>query len=261
MGVSAITAMVFSLDFVAIGADLRHSSSRMNSNSMPSTFWTFWEILRDPQLFSRVQAEVKGCALDSLNSKNVDFDLMKLCNQPLLQSVYAETLRLRTAVYIIRKPEFQDAQVGQYTVPKDKMMVISSHMAHMDKRNFNTGVQESHPIEHFWADRFLIYPKATEPTDRLTETTRETGSMLQKPKFSLNGMSGAWIPFGGGIHQCPGRHWVKLQILSSFALFCSAFEIELLDPATDPQMNMAKYGLGAMGPKNPTPFRIRRKRA
>lgn len=227
---------------------------------MPSTFWTFWEILRDPQLFSRVHAEVNECVLDSSTSSNVDFDLMKLCNQPLLQSVYAETLRLRTAVYIIRKPEFQDVQIGKYTVLKDKMIVISSHMAHMDKRNFSTGTQESHPIERFWADRFLTYPRTTEPTDRGTDTSREPDTAPQRPKFSLNGMAGAWIPYGGGIHQCPGRHWVKIQILSSFALFCSAFDIELLNPALDPQMNTAKYGLGAMGPKNQTPFRIRRKR-
>ena len=222
---------------------------------MPSTFWTFWEILRDPQLFDRVRSEVDACALTPSTPGKTEFDLAKLCNQPLLQSIYAETLRLRTAVYIIRKPEFNDAQIGPYTIPKDKMIVISSHMAHMDARNFNTGgPSEARPIDTFWADRFLTYPKDTRdiPSDAETKP--------QAPKFSLNGMAGAWIPFGGGIHQCPGRHWVKLQIISSFAMMSSAFEIELLEPERDPQMNMAKYGLGAMGPKGQTPFRIRRRR-
>ena len=221
---------------------------------MPSTFWTFWEILRDPQLFARVRSEVDACALNPSTPENLEFDLTKLCNQPLLQSIYAETLRLRTAVYIIRKPEFQGAPVGDYKIPKDKMIVISSHMAHMDKRNFNTGPEESRPIETFWADRFLTYPKESK------DISSDTNTKAQGPKFSLNGMAGAWIPFGGGIHQCPGRHWVKLQIISSFAMMSSAFDIELLEPSKDPQMNMAKYGLGAMGPKGQTPFRIRRKR-
>lgn len=38
--------------------------------------------------------------------------LLMLCNQPLPQSVYTETIRPRTAVYIIRDPKLQDAPVG-----------------------------------------------------------------------------------------------------------------------------------------------------
>lgn len=228
----------------------------MNSNSVPSTFWYFWEIFRDPELLSRVRYEVDAARSDPLTPGSLEFDVPKLCGQPLLQSVYAETLRLRVAVYIIRKPEFQDAHLNGYTLPQDKMLVINSHAAHMDKQNWNTGNGDTHPVEEFWADRFLTFPPdAVEPEAR----SDDAGTKRAGPKFSLTGLSGAWIPFGGGIHQCPGRHWVKLQIILSFAILCSTFDIELAEEGLHAQPDTRKYGLGAMPPKTRTPFRIRRK--
>lgn len=231
----------------------------MNSNSMPATFWLFWHMIQDRDLLSRATSEVSSCAIN-LSSKDLDFDTPKLCNQPLLQSCYAETLRLYVAVYIIRKPEHQDAQLLNYDVPKGKMMVISSATAHMDKRNWNLGHEEQHPVETFWADRFLR-PRACDRSGSFTNKTASTGAekTTSGPHFSMNSYSGSWIPFGGGIHQCPGRHWVKLQMLLSFAMMSSTFDIELRQDSKKPRLNMGKYGLGALQPSDQSPFRIRRK--
>ncbi|KAL8811175.1 MAG: hypothetical protein Q9223_006229 [Gallowayella weberi] len=246
----------------------------MNSNSMPATFWLFWHIVQDRRLLDRVQAEVDHCQASCTGSTST-FDTTALCNQPLLQSIYAETLRKYTAVYIIRKPEHEDAQIMNYRVPKDKMIVVSSASAHMDKRNWNVGSLGEHPVDQFWADRFLTYTcKSTQPSAaKTTATTSMTPPSTvasapvsalhekhsQDVRFSLNGYGGAWIPFGGGIHQCPGRHWVKLQMLFSFAMINQAFEIELLDTKDRLRVDMRKFGLGALQPAEKARFRIRRK--
>lgn len=247
----------------------------MNSNSMPATFWLFWHMILDQSLFVRATPEISACRLSSA-TKALSFDTTKLCNQPLLQSSYAETLRLYVAVYIIRKPEYEDAQVLDYRIPKDKMIVVSSAMAHMDKRNWNLGTLEEHPVERFWADRFLTYggnnskssSGSTKPRTTTTASSSYSTPTLptvnappSEPKFSLNGYSGAWIPFGGGIHQCPGRHWVKLQMLLSFAIISSAFDIELLLGNDKLRVDMTKYGLGALNPAEKAGFRIRRKKS
>ena len=260
--------------------------------------------MRDRSLLSRATAEVDTCRLHA-PTRGLSFDAVKLCNQPLLQSTFAETLRIYVAVYIIRKPEYEDARVLDYVIPKDKMIVVSSAMAHMDKRNWNLGTMEDHPVERFWADRFLTYNSSISQsplrsTDRLTSTgsylsgavpttpdirseilsplnSSDDRSQVKSyfpnvtaatpedsksgPKFSLNGYSGAWIPFGGGIHQCPGRHWVKLQILMSFAMISDAFDIELLSGSGALKVDMAKYGLGALQPAEKARFRIRRRKA
>ena len=241
---------------------------------MPAIFWLFWHILRDRSLPTRTKAEVETCRTSS-EAVPTSFNAAKICNRPLLQSSYAETLRMYVAVYIIRKPEYEEAQILDYKIPKDKMIVISSAMAHMDKRNWNLGTMEEHPVEKFWADRFLRYgsntvrpslesrdtrPPATigSPTTPLPTTDSNVDPL--EPKFSLNGYSGAWIPFGGGIHQCPGRHWVKLQMLLSFALITASFDIELLPGPDKLKVDMAKYGLGALQPAEKAPFRIRRRK-
>lgn len=216
-------------------------------------------MLRDQNLLARASREVEACR-SSNSSGPMDFDATKLIEQPLLQSCFAETLRKYTAVYMIRQPEREDAQVLNYRVPQGKMMVINSAMAHTDRRNWNTGTNNEHPVESFWSDRFLTYgPK---PRSNNSETSTLSDSIdEEEPHFSLKGYSGAWIPFGGGIHQCPGRHWVKAQMLYSFAAINAAFEIEVLHPSKTPRLDTQKYGLGVMQPAEKVPFRVRRRKA
>ena len=73
----------------------------------------------------------------------LSLDITKLCNQPLLQIRYVESLRMYVVVYIIRKPEHQDPQVLDYKISKDRTIVISSAMAYLDKRNWNLGTMEA----------------------------------------------------------------------------------------------------------------------
>ena len=242
---------------------------------MPATFWLFWHMMRDHSLLAQATSEANACrTYDS--TEPLCFDTTKLCNQPLLQSSYAETLRMYVAVYIIRKPEYEDAQVLDYKIPKDKMIVVSSAMAHMDKRNWNLGVMEEHPVETFWAGRFLSHsdnthrsPSVSSGNKTYCTSSRPNSTRLlseisnpspSEPRFSLNGYSGAWVPFGGGIHQCPGRHWVKLQMLLSFAIINANFDIEFLDGERKLRVDMAKYGLGALQPAEKARFRIKRKK-
>ena len=231
--------------------------------------------MRDASLRDEATHEANACRTNI--EKCATFDATRLCNQPLLQSCYAETLRMYVAVYIIRKPVYEDAQVLDYVIPKDKMIVVSSSMAHMDKRNWNTGDLEEHPVERFWGERFLTYgstastrPPLSRDNSSFSSASSHSRAPLStpiptsktkplEPKFSLNGYSGAWIPFGGGIHQCPGRHWVKLQMLVSFAMINNAFDIEILDGIEKLGVDMAKYGLGALQPKEKVRFRIRKK--
>jgi hypothetical protein len=238
-------------------ADIR--CHRMNSNSMPATFWLIWHLLRDRDLLARASSEVDACRTST------GFDTAKLCDQPLLQSCFAETLRKYTAVYLIRQPEHEDAQILNYQIPRGKMMVINSAMAHMDPRNWNTGSEED-SVNVFQADRFLTITAKSTKTSPMS-STRDLPSVRSsvsseadlEPHFSLKGYSGAWVPFGGGIHQCPGRHWVKTQMLLSFAVINAAFEIEVLGAKESLSVDMRKYGIGVLKPAEKVRFRIRRR--
>ena len=235
-------------------------SDRMNTNSTPAAFWLIWHMLRDQDLLARASREVDACR-SSVPSGAVDVDTVRLIEQPLLQSCFAETLRKYTIVFAIRQPEREDAQILDYRIPQGKMMVINSAIAHTDPRNWNTGANEEHPVESFWSDRFLTYDSKPRQTKLEATSTTSDGPEVGEPRFSLKGYSGAWIPFGGGVHQCPGRHWVRTQMLLSFVLINSAFEIDILQPKETLRMDTGKYGLGVMQPGEKARFRIRRRKA
>ena len=248
---------------------------------MPATFWLIWHLLRDRDLLTRASYEIDTCRTTG-TSEPISFETTKLCNRPLLQSCFAETLRKYVAVYIIRQPEHEDARILDYRVPKGKTIVISSGTAHRDPRNWLTGPQGKHTVDAFWAERFLTYaprsqqqrpplrPTLSAPNPPTTSTIAASAGAFPtrdppEARFSLNGYNGAWVPFGGGIHQCPGRHWVKLQMLLGFAVLNAAFEIELVGKGKggvggDLSVDMRKYGLGTLQPGEKAPFRIRRRK-
>ena len=215
------------------------------------TFWLCWHTLHDREVFEAATAEVKEC-----RNEDSCLDTAKLISQPLLQSMYAETLRKYVVVYIARTTEYGATQILDYQIPKNKLLVINSGMAHMDERNWNLGPQNQYPVTEFWAERFLT-PDIAEVSGQ-TEHAMKIGT--GKPKFSLSKYKGAWVPFGGGLHQCAARHWVKTLMLVSLAMIIETFDIELLDGGKELGVDLAKYGLGALNPGEKAPFRIRRKR-
>ena len=222
------------------------------------------EVVRDSSLLSRVRSDLSRCVSDSSLS-DLDFDIGRLCEQPLLQSIYAEILRLYTAVMIVRSAEHTDVTIGNWNFPKHSLIAISSQVAHMDKEVWSTGHKALHPLDKFWAERFLVYshdPSSGPSFKRYQDSQHcATKNDPKEPQFSLSGVSGSWIPYGGGQKICPGRHFAKQEILLTFAVLCSAFDIELLtDAESGPTPDMRFYGLGTLPPRGATPFRIRRRK-
>ena len=72
---------------------------RATTNVVPSAMWMTLEIFKDPTLLSRVRSEL-NTAFDLPPLISATFPIRTLITLPLLQSIYAETLRLyvRTCV-------------------------------------------------------------------------------------------------------------------------------------------------------------------
>ena len=226
------------------------------------------EIVRSPSLLRRVRSEIAASFLEAPSPEHLRFDVAKLCSRPLLQSIYAETLRLRSAIFTFRSPQYQDLDIGGWRFPQNATVVMLSSSAHMDRTVWNAGHDSSHPVEEFWSERFLIYPddpgsgpsKMASDIAVAAETADARKSEPGEPRFSLEGVEGSWMPYGGGMNRCPGRHLAKQEILLTVAVFLSIFDIDLY--GTDPSaltMDMKYYGLGTLPPKGKAPFRIRRR--
>ncbi|KAI0972794.1 cytochrome P450 [Xylaria arbuscula] len=238
-------AAIVSQDFGAIWAA---------RNAVTATSWAIFDIYRDPELLTSIRVEIDTCRLESDSADGrVRFDIDKLLRLPVLQAVYAETLRLRMHFYIIRMPDRVDLKIQDWVIPRRKVIVTPTTAAHMDSEVWSTGLNNEHPADQFWIGRFLKHP-----TRNPHEASKPHDASVT---FSTKEVEGSWIPYGGGPRQCPGRHFAKRQILLTVALMVSLFDCEILGEGMDikEDFSLSGFGGGISHPAGKVPARIRRR--
>ncbi|CZT52281.1 uncharacterized protein RSE6_13579 [Rhynchosporium secalis] len=228
-----------------------------SANTMPAATWCLIEALHDPSLKQRLQ-HILPAAIQSESTtlgKLPKFDILKLCEEPLFSSVYAETLRLRVAVIIVRQPSIDNFSFRGWHIKKDEVLSLSTRTEAMNEDVWNSS---THPLTEFYSDRFIV---DTNDPDSGPFKGNKVKNKDRKPYFALDGSSnGAWIPYGGGNHLCPGRHFAKREIITTVALLLSAYDMELIDEEKGkPAVDMKCFGFGTMPPNRPVPFRIQRR--
>ena len=165
----------------------------------------------------------------------------------------------------------------------------------MDKGVWNTRFGNAeHPLETFWAERFLIHdshphsgPLKLESSASLkaknsesdedqddAHSSQKNSAQSESSKFSLTGLSGIWVPFGGGTSLCPGRHLAKEEILLAVANLIIIFDFKLVDRKTwwkslmggigggqdgGYQHEMRYFGMGVLPPRKDVEVMIRRR--
>ena len=125
-----------------------------SSNAIPATVWLCLHIFRNADLLSRVRQEVAA----AMNPRSI-IDVIRLCSSSLLQSLFAETLRLYSGIALMRSSD-QDFVLDRWRMKKNRIVFIPSRVLHHNPNLWNTGtIQDPHPVEDFWEDRFLEFPK------------------------------------------------------------------------------------------------------
>ena len=186
--------------FVSRYGELEANGRRSVTNTTPAIVKVTLEVFRDQSLLWTIRDSLK----DAINSTTVlSFDIKKLENKPHLLSVYAETLRLIVQVYITGYARDSDLKINNWILPKAKVAMVNTWLAHRDENVWNTK-QGTHPLDQFWAERFLIDPKdpSSGPLRKTSpeisqNATKEDDSSADEPRFSMDGLEGAWIPYGG----------------------------------------------------------------
>ena len=176
------------------------------------------------------------------SSDEVHFDIPKLLRQPMLQAVFAETLRLRVNGFLVRRPITNDLNIHGWRIPKDHFCITSSTPGHMDPVVWCKGPSASHPPSEFWPGRFL-------------KEDPHTGV----PEFSLKGTEGTWMPFGGGTHICPGKVFAKLVVFLTVSTLVRDYDCTILAKKASMEMSKRNFGLGTLSPAGKVPVQIRRR--
>ncbi|KAL1970226.1 hypothetical protein VTN77DRAFT_5386 [Rasamsonia byssochlamydoides] len=260
-----------------------------NSNAVPAVIWFVIEIVQRPELLARVREEIAPCIKhDGINI--LDVDVARLCNNPLLQSIYAEILRLQVGIILPWVTSGAELDIDGWSVKEGETLVISTWHAGRDSRVWNTSsADDPHPVDEFWAERFLVKPGDavhTGPIKKVDKAAAEetVSSCPYKPApsqsdkdcskgkesnqctFSMAGTAGSWIPYGGGIKLCPGRHFAKQEIIIASAMYLAAFDIELIVDQKKPKQKQRIvaddrfFMFGVLHPKGEIRARIRRRR-
>ncbi|KAL6078143.1 sterol 12-alpha-hydroxylase [Balamuthia mandrillaris] len=218
------------------------------ANTVPATFWTIAYLLNDPSAKQSIQQELDdvlstvhpSSSLKELNITNAAtedlfFKERAEMNQlQRLESAISEALRLTSGGLTGRKvlvnQELTLRTTGRsYKLRAGDHLSLYPYLSHRDPEIYTEA-------ERFVFDRFLSPSTAELP----------------------------FLPFGGGISQCPGRFFARNEIKLFVALFLRCFEVELLLPTALslddprwPQLDQSRVGLGILPPTFDIPFRFR----
>jgi cytochrome P450 len=202
----------------------------------------------------RVRAELEEA--NFVSSRDID----KLLSLPLLQSIYAEVMRLRTEVQHVLYSKNDDIQINEWRFPKQHIVLVPSGAAHRNENFWNT-MDGQHPLNRFWADRFLVYPNdpRSGPLKKATKVPALETANCGTPKYKESGMSDAFIPYGVGERACPGRFFARREVIGFCATIVANYDVELLTTERHFENGPEFYGLGTTGPLKSIPFRVRRR--
>ncbi|GGN25066.1 cytochrome P450 [Lentzea pudingi] len=148
--------------------------------------WIFHEIAANPEVERRVVAEVD----EVLAGRAVTID--DVPRLTYLGQVAQEVLR-KYPLWLVMRRTAEEVVLGGAVLPAGTEVILSPHTMHHDPENFPDP-------ERFDPDRW----------------TPERAKRLPK---------GAFVPFGGGIHQCIGNHFALTEIAVVVATVCARYRL------------------------------------
>ena len=128
------------------------TTHRLNANSIPITTWALYELIQQPALWKAVQDEAET-AFENDSRGERALNMQRMLGLPLLQSVYAETLRMHVAVNITREVTDETTLAG-YPLPKNSLIMAPTWIAHSNEKVWGV---DNHPASEFWAYRHIRF--------------------------------------------------------------------------------------------------------
>ncbi|KAE8349703.1 cytochrome P450 [Aspergillus coremiiformis] len=233
------------------------------NNVIATSFWTALEIFSDPELLTCIRKEGQSCLIRSaLGNNNIPFkiNIDKLTHQPLLQAVYAETLRLRVNGFFLWRLSHKDMDIHNYRIPMNHYVVSSPIPSHMDPAIWSVGQNAHYPVDEFRVGRWLKLRSSSQPINPNADSpSRSEPEPELEFTTELANNAGAWMPFGGGYHACPGRRFAKVMVMLSTVMLVMRYDVEILTDVRTLKMSMRNFGFGVPGPTERVQARIKRR--
>lgn len=210
------------------------------SNSVVFMLYTLVHILRDKTLHATLREEISELfeqSKDKTQHGTAVLNTEALSRLPKTESTVNETLRVITSSFLIRQAQ-KDVSLELHggktlELKTGEFVAIYPRLTHLNEEIYEN------PEEFQW-DRFLG-----------KSGPNKFSYKNEKLKFNL-------LPFGGGGNICPGRHFIRNEVMIVIAELLYWFDFELIDTHV-PELDMTRVGGGAIGAKADDDLRFRYK--
>ena len=180
--------------------------------------WTGLELAKAPAYLERIRDELQ-CVYREAGAMS----LASLNRQVTLEHAVRECERLHPPLIILIRKVLKPLRYRDYLVPAGALAMVSP--------------AASHRLPDVFVDPERFFP------DRFTAPASED----KQHHYTL-------IGFGGGKHQCMGKHFAYLQLKAIWTVLLDRFDFYLDTPIPAPN-----YGSWVTGPKKPCRIRYRRR--
>jgi cytochrome P450 len=209
-------------------------------NTTPTAVWMIINVLANKKLHKALSAELHGITTELPNERDasgrrIEVDISRVSKEcPLLQATYQEALRLGS-IPVCNRSVLEDTvmvepETGQEVVlKKGHRVVVPTFMLHMR--------------EALWGEK----AEAFDPWRFLNEKNSEDRKIRSQ----------AFVPYGGGVHLCPGRHFAEIEILAVASLMILGMEVQMAD-SSEITVPRAAITSGALKPAVPMLVRMGR---
>ena len=173
--------------FISMMLAGHHTSSGTSS-------WTLIELLRHPDIYTQVTAE-----LDELYADGQSVSFHALRQIPHLENALKETLRLHPPLIILMRVAKGEFEVCGYPIHQGDLVAASPAISNR--------IAEDFPEPDNFVPQRYEQPRQEDLINRWT-----------------------WIPFGAGRHRCVGAAFATMQIKAIFSVLLREYEFQMAQP-------------------------------
>jgi cytochrome P450 len=213
-------------------------------NTTPTAIWLVINVLANRPLLSTLRDELQAVSTtlptdDTTKSgtKKIELDLTNAAETcPILYAAYQEALRIGSIPTcnrsVLEDTTFTDPLTGQSVLmKKDVRVSIPTFLLHNQPKIWGTDVSVFN-VDHF---------------KDIKERSKDKEQKL------------AFVPYGGGVHLCPGRHLAQQEIMAVAALIVQALDFEMGDGGGEVVVPNAAARFGVLQPEKPFVLKVKRR--
>ncbi|RYP11199.1 hypothetical protein DL765_007852 [Monosporascus sp. GIB2] len=190
-------------------------------NTTASAYWYLMHLMSSPPLLAKLRTEAQSLIIpgpvlpDKKRTIHIPLSSLIPSRAPLLIAAFRETQRVVGVGSMVRWVE-ADTMLSDgtrsYLLKKDIPVMIPSLVPHSSAALWGSDVDEFRP------ERFFTKTEQQQQQQQQHQELSDAGGDVPVPR-------GAFIPFGGGKHLCPGRNFASVENWGTMATLLLGFDI------------------------------------